>query len=788
MYAQEQGLGGFDYCGRTSWAMRVPDAGQYFPRDFNLVALSGNVTRTRDVAGAIAAAGGIGTTSFNINYEGRHEVALIAGQNIALIDGTVNGGVHYGTSLSLTRVTFPSFPAPGAPTVPPPVVFSASKDRLNAMSAALARYYPATKVSLSNGEMNFVGTDPEINVFSVAGPELQDVRSFKFSLPHGAYAIINVSGRYPIFRWAGFSGTFDPGRTLWNIPNASMMRIESVGFMGSILAPNAYATFLWGSIRGTAVVAQAEAEVEMYDDPFSIPALGGCLHRDPTWSCSEDTKIDDTGGVTNLTPEAGFLEIPTEFYTAEGQQRESPTHRMWYSFHPAKAFPATKPVAVFFNGGPGAATSVWLFAFNTGPMTLDPMRTPGVSPNDVAWDEFANLLYIDAPGTGFSYAVANSDDRKPDHGLDMDRDAAIFASTLLRFLDRHPPLQRNEVIVVAESYGGARASLMLRHVYDYMTLTDNVSAYQDAQLSADVLDYFWDVFLTPSPDASQIASKLGHQVLLEPLLVGTFQYEIQRAFFPDPVECAPGCPSASSCDDYDCDLYLTDPMGTIAQRDDVAARLNTVENLTTALKVNPRTIQWMYATERGKAYGKGANGFSSADMTSVFGDFSDPIAPLYNPDDNYFVSLNQDPVRILYGDGTGQVAMDWNSKVGGAHVATAFARNVIDGVRTFISVGRRDLAIRSNAIPTALKHLRAAPEGAEFASLVNEVLYDDAFNWTFSDEPFARPGAMQFELSSGSWSLLVVMPHMYEAGHMIEMGAPAELREDVMTWYFQSTQ
>jgi len=504
-----------------------------------------------------------------------------------------------------------------------------------------------------------------------------------------------------------------------------------------------------------------------------MPAVGGCLHRDPTWSCSEDAKIDDTGEVTELTPEAGFLEVPAESYVGEGHQRVSPTHRIWYSFHPAKTFPATRPLAVFFNGGPGAATSDWLFAFNTAPMTLDPTRTTGISPNEVApWNDFANLLYIDAPGTGFSYAVADPLFGEVDHGLDMDRDAATFASVILRFLNRHPPLQGNQVILVAESYGGARATLLLRHLYDYPTLTATMSDYQDSQLSADILTYFQEVFGTTTPDASLIATRFGLQVLLEPMLVGGFQIAAQDLF---PPLCVAGCPANGLlCDLYDCSRYRQ-PMGSIVQRDIVAERLNVVDTLNVALKTDARSIQWMHATERGEAYGKGgpsqSDSISTADMIATFGSLS-------NSDDAYFTRASG-PVGTVYGFQTPAEAADYTSNESGAHVGTAFVQNVMDGVRTFITVSDFGITVRSKAIPVGLDALRQdAGLGAHLASLVTDIAHEEDF--AVFESP--RIGRMKLTLLDGE-EITVAMPGTYHAGHMIEMRAPSELLEDVKEWY-----
>jgi predicted nucleic acid-binding protein len=73
---------------------------------------------------------------------------------------------------------------------------------------------------------------------------------------------------------------------------------------------------------------------------------------------------------------------------------------------------------------------------------------------------FANLLYIDAPSTGFSYP-SNSETNKKDIGIDMDRDAGIFLGVISRFLTRHPTIVANPVVLVGESYGGTRATFMI---------------------------------------------------------------------------------------------------------------------------------------------------------------------------------------------------------------------------------------------------------------------------------------------------------------------------------------
>ena len=68
-----------------------------------------------------------------------------------------------------------------------------------------------------------------------------------------------------------------------------------------------------------------------------------------------DTCLDAEGRALGLAAEAGFFELEGEGYVSEGEaDRNSPRHRIWYAFQPADETPEEKPLAVLFNGGPGA--------------------------------------------------------------------------------------------------------------------------------------------------------------------------------------------------------------------------------------------------------------------------------------------------------------------------------------------------------------------------------------------------------------------------------------------------
>ncbi len=191
---------------------------------------------------------------------------------------------------------------------------------------------------------------------------------------------------------------------------------------------------------------------------------------DATMGCKTSSSTGGKGGhggqggtqPTALVAEAGYVEVPAT--AVVGPQYKA---RMFYSFRPADAEPEKKPLLVFFNGGPGAATTGILMVYGTGPMTLDadaaPTAPPAANPN--SYTRFANLLYIDERMTGFSYGLgANACADGTDEYVE---DASDYVYTLLSFLDAHEAIAKSPVVLVGESYGGTRAPMMLYELQQY---------------------------------------------------------------------------------------------------------------------------------------------------------------------------------------------------------------------------------------------------------------------------------------------------------------------------------
>jgi Putative Ice-binding-like adhesive domain len=131
-----------DYCGRYAWALG-PAGKQYYPRDFNLVALgqgsnTGDIYHTEDVNGPIAAAGTITLQYFNLNYGEPEQLAAVGQGYVQLNSGTIHGLVAYGTNYAGTA-TFVDGSRPTAPTAGL-IDFPWTYNKLVAMSQALDLY------------------------------------------------------------------------------------------------------------------------------------------------------------------------------------------------------------------------------------------------------------------------------------------------------------------------------------------------------------------------------------------------------------------------------------------------------------------------------------------------------------------------------------------------------------------------------------------------------------------------------------------------------------------------
>jgi hypothetical protein len=243
-----------------------------------------------------------------------------------------------------------------------------------------------------------------------------------------------------------------------------------------------------------------------------------------------------------LQAEAGFIPVEGSLsyfqfgsYFNRITLRTSPA-RIWYTFQPADEAAEAKPLFVFFNGGPGGATSCGLFSANTARLTVVRDEVTGeaaIVTNPASWTRAGNVLHIDSRTAGFSYSLMEGPGDEVRRGREFDAqnynpfvDGADFVRVVLRFLADHPSIRANRVVLVPESYGGIRTTVMLNLLLYYGRYADGGSVYQDPGLVAVIRDHYDAVFpeyagQTVSPGV--IAGQFGHQVLIQTVVTTPFQ-------------------------------------------------------------------------------------------------------------------------------------------------------------------------------------------------------------------------------------------------------------------------
>lgn len=143
---------------------------------------------------------------------------------------------------------------------------------------------------------------------------------------------------------------------------------------------------------------------------------------------------------------AGYL----GYYKSE----EGRNKKLFFWFFESQNNPATDPLVVWINGGPGCSSMIGLFT-ELGPCTLyryessDGSQHVTTKPNPYSWNKTANLLFVDQPtGAGLSHyegvgSVNTSEDAAKD-----------FYLLLKSFYSKFPQFKQNSLHLSGESYAG----------------------------------------------------------------------------------------------------------------------------------------------------------------------------------------------------------------------------------------------------------------------------------------------------------------------------------------------
>jgi Serine carboxypeptidase len=490
---------------------------------------------------------------------------------------------------------------------------------------------------------------------------------------------------------------------------------------------------------------------------------------DPTPGAARCPALDDAGVDDVEAPivaAAGFVDVEGVDYTFHNNANTSTATRLFYSLQPADADSETAPVFLFFNGGPGSATSSLLQSYGTGPYTLPgDLSSSELAANPASWTQLGNLLYFDARMTGFSYSQLPDPSDEAARAAELGTnnfnagiDAGDFVRALLGVFDAHPALRNNPIVLVGESYGGIRSTLMLSYLLNPTALDSPWFIYRDPSLMRRIQAHHCSQLPGEVISPDNIAKQFRAQVLIQPY-IGYTQGAEQEA-----LQCLPGTPEqeiADALNEY-CPADSRSPYHQgepVAWFDEVTANsgamLGSLTSLGTLLGTDPVQIDGLGAATRGGA----------------FRDMYWPATPM---SEEFTSALGELPAWDTYHQAAarpswGVYADPVFSEPDGCH----FLLNV-QYVNTFVTNAKFDLAVRTSALEATLEACGA---------LFSQPILDDVALDSAPRVDVARPGWMQLHLSAaaahGAGTVEVRWPEYAQSGHAVSVSQPNELFSDV---------
>ncbi|HEV8690300.1 MAG TPA: peptidase S10, partial [Ideonella sp.] len=194
-----------------------------------------------------------------------------------------------------------------------------------------------------------------------------------------------------------------------------------------------------------------------YDDPVAYSSAPSAALDSATEGVAITQHQLTLGGHTlRYTATAGHL-------TARALVGDAPLASVFYVAYTLDgADPATRPVTVFYNGGPGSA-SVWLHLGSFGPKRLV-TGAPSTSPakpfplvdNAESLLDVSDLVFIDAVGAGLSEAIRPYANRS---FWGVDADADLFRDAIRRWRTLNQRTA-SPLYLFGESYGTLRSAVL----------------------------------------------------------------------------------------------------------------------------------------------------------------------------------------------------------------------------------------------------------------------------------------------------------------------------------------
>jgi len=205
-----------------------------------------------------------------------------------------------------------------------------------------------------------------------------------------------------------------------------------------------------GSPYFRTVTSTTEGSVTVEGNTIHYHAVAGLLVVHPA-------------GWNDAAGKGGGGDPPMGHWHGHGAKHSSPEASMFYvAYFKDGEQPSDRPITFLYNGGPGSS-SMWLHMGAFGPrrvVTADHTHTPPAPyqlvNNDYSLLDASDLVFVDAPGTGFSRVKAGAE--KDFYGADQDVHA--YSEFIMQFLSKYGRWNSPKYLF-GESYGTPRSANLI---------------------------------------------------------------------------------------------------------------------------------------------------------------------------------------------------------------------------------------------------------------------------------------------------------------------------------------
>ncbi|XP_030472849.1 serine carboxypeptidase-like 33 [Syzygium oleosum] len=202
---------------------------------------------------------------------------------------------------------------------------------------------------------------------------------------------------------------------------------------------------------------------------LSSPSITTCIKSPPEVGQQQPTQTSPPEGASQGSESDRVINLPGQpsapsisHFSGYITVNEAHGRALFYWFFEAQSQPSQRPLLLWFNGGPGCSSVGYGAAVELGPLRVN-TNGPDLPYNKYAWNQGANLLFVESPvGVGFSYTNTSSDLSMLDDAL-VAEDAYSF---LVNWLQKFPQFKTHDFFLAGESYAGHYVPQLAELIYD----------------------------------------------------------------------------------------------------------------------------------------------------------------------------------------------------------------------------------------------------------------------------------------------------------------------------------